>query len=393
MAKKRLTDRGLKALETDRPREEFWDDLLDGFGVRVSGKTGKKVFFVRYRFAGDRKRWKLGEYPVMSLTKAREKAKAALFDVMQGRDPAAEAEADHAAETFGELADLYLERHAEPNKAPSSLYEDRRQLDKDLLPRWKARKASEIGRADVLDVLDAIVDRGAGVQANRTLALISRIFTFGIERGIVETNPAYRVRPPTRERTRQRVLTGDEIRRVWNSTRAETPLMGATFRLRLLTAQRGKEVLGMRHADVDGDWWTIPPKMSKTDEAHRVPLSPQSLAVLAELEPLNHDSEWIFPSVRSKSGHLDNIQKAAQAIRDASKVEFTPHDLRRTAATGMATLGVPRFTISRVLNHSDRSTTAIYDRASYDAEKREALEAWGEHVEALVTAEAGDDDE
>lgn len=245
----------------------------------------------------------------------------------------------------------------------------------------------------MLDLLDAIVDRGAGVMANRTLALVSRIFTFGIERGIVEANPAYRVRRPTRERTRQRVLTSDEIRRVWNATFFEGPLMGATFRLRLLTAQRGKEVHGMRRAELDGAWWTIPAERSKTGEAHRVPLSPQALTVLAQLEPLNRGSLWIFPSPRSDSGHVGNVQKAAQRIRDRADVAFTPHDLRRTAATAMATLGVPRFTISKVLNHSDRTTTAIYDRASYDTEKREALDTWGAHVEALVRVGEEDDGE
>jgi len=391
MATIRLTDRTLKGLSTERAQEEYLDELLDGFGVRVSGATGRKTFFVRYRVDGTRRRLTLGRYPVMSLTRARAKAKAKLLDVMDGNDPAAEPEPLETP-TFAELADLYLERHALPNKAPASVAEDRRQLDKDLRPAWGPRLADEIDRADVLAVLDSIVDRGAGVMANRTLALVSRIFSFGVERGLIEHNPAYRVRRPTRERSRQRVLTAAELRRVWKATHAEAPLMGATFRLRLLTAQRGKEVLGMRHDHLDGAWWTIPAALSKTGEAHRVPLSEQALDVLAEIAALNRESDWIFPSARAAAGHISNVQKAAQSIRDASKVEFTPHDLRRTASTVMTSeLGVSRFVVGKVLNHADRTTTAIYDRASYDPEKREALDAWGAHVEKIVTAEDDDD--
>ena len=252
------------------------------------------------------------------------------------------------------------------------------QSRQDILPAWKNRKAGDIRRADVLNILDSIVDRGAPIQANRTLALISRVFTFAIERGVVETNPAYRVKPPAREYSCQRVLTDDEIRAFWKALDGEAQLMASTFKLRLLTAQRGVEVLSMRKDDLDGSWWTIPAVVAKTGEAHRVPLSPEAMAVLEGVLPLSGISEWVFPSRRG--GHLRSLQKSAREIRKRAGFHFTPHDLRRTAATHMARMGVSRFMIGRILNHADRSITSVYDRASYDDEKREALEAWGAHV-------------
>jgi len=388
MARIHLTDRTLRSLETSLPREDFLDDSLEDFGVRVSGDTGRRTFFVRYRANGKRRRVTLGRYPILSLADARDRAKAVLFDVIQGNDPAADIYSRRVAETFGELAELYLERHAKPNKAPTSYREDKRQLDKDLLPAWKDRKAAEISRGAVLDLLDSIMDRGAPVMANRTLALISRVFTFGIERGVVESNPAYRVKPPSKERSRQRVLSEEEIKAFWKALAGQTPLMAATFKLRLLTAQRGIEVLSMRKVDLDGSWWTVPAEVSKTGEAHRVPLSPQAMAVLAA-EGLSGQLEWVFPSPRARGGHLLSVQKAAAEIRTAAGFHFTPHDLRRTTATHIARLGVSRFIIGRILNHAERGITSIYDRASYDTEKRKALDAWGEKVEAIVSTEEG----
>ncbi len=384
MATVRLTDRKLRVLSADQTQEDFFCDRLEGFGVRVSGETGRRSFFVRYRQNGRRRRVTLGRHPDLSLADARDLAKGVLGAVATGGDPAAEAKADRAGDSFGELADLYLERHARANKAPKSVREDERQIEKDLRPAWGRRKAADITRSDVLHLLDRIVDRGAPVMANRTLALVSRIYTFGVERGVVEVNPAYRVKPPTRERSRQRVMTNVEIKRFWNALDRLTPLMGATFRLRLLTAQRGIEVLSMRQEAIDGSWWTIPAQVSKTGESHRVPLSPSAMGILREIEPLARGG-FVFPSQRG--GHIAFISKAAARLRERAKLEdWHPHDLRRTAATKMTgELGISRFVVGRILNHADGGITHVYDRSAYEAEKRDALDAWDKLVEEILS--------
>ena len=148
------------------------------------------------------------------------------------------------------------------------------------------------------------------MSANRTLALISKIFNFGIDQEIVEINPAQRVKPPAKERSRNRVLKEDEIRALWRVLDQEDPVVAGTFKLRLLTAQRGIEVFSMRWSDIDDEWWTIPAEVSKNGLPHRVPLSPQVLALLEQLKPHTVDSEWVFESPKKPGSPLTAVRKA-----------------------------------------------------------------------------------
>lgn len=380
MVRANLTDRGLRSLSTDRLQEDYWDVKLPGFGVRIT-RQGRKTFVLRYRANGRKRRISIGTYPIWSLADARKEARQLLAATAKGGDPQRARKAELAAESFEELAHEYIERHAKRRK--KSWKEDQRKLDKDLLPEWAKRKAKDITRRDVFRVLDKIVERGSPSQANRTLALISKIFNFGIDEEILEANPAQRVRKPAKEKSRDRVLKEEEIRALWQALDAEEPVVAGTYRLRLLTAQRGIEVLSMRWSDIDGEWWTIPAAVSKNGLPHRVPLSPQALAILQQLKPLTGSSEWVFESPKKPGTHITAVRKATVRLASGAAVDFTAHDLRRTAATYMATMGVSRLTIAKILNHAERSVTAIYDRASYDAEKRLALMRWGKKVELI----------
>lgn len=388
MATVNLTDRKVRSIVGRGRRVEYFDSSLPGFGVRVSA-TDRKTFVLRYRNRdGRERRMGLGTYPAVTLADARDRARLILADVQRGLDPAAAARERRKAPTFGALADEYMERHAKPHKR--SWRYDQGMLDRHLLPEWGALKAREIDRMDVLRMLDAIVARGHAQQANRVRALASKVFSFGVQRGIVEVNPVRDVPRPAPPRSRDRVLSTDEIRRVWRALDGETLHMAATFKLRLLTAQRGIEVLSMRWADVDGDGWTIPAGVSKNKRAHRVPLSPQALAVLEAIRPPEGDdrlpSPWVFPAPND-DGHMRWVQKAAADVRARSGVVFVPHDLRRTAATFMGSMGCDRTTLAAILNHADPSVTAIYDRSTRDLEKRRALSKWGARLEAIVEGE------
>jgi integrase len=188
------------------------------------------------------------------------------------------------------------------------------------------------------------------------------------------------------ERQRDRVLTEDEIRRFWAALDEEHAIIAALFRLRLLTAQRGGEILGATWAEMDLDqgWWTIPKERSKNGLAHRVPLSPAAVRILADLRKAVANSSWVFPSPRKAQPHLNHAQKAIERIVERSGVEFRGHDLRRTAASLMVGAGVPRLVVSKILNHVETGVTAVYDRHSYDAEKRAALDFWGKRVEVII---------
>ncbi|MEM1181826.1 MAG: site-specific integrase, partial [Acidobacteriota bacterium] len=378
MPKIKLTHRGIAGLQpTGKWLTDYMDESLPNFGVRAH-HSGLKVFFVRYTGEdGKRRRIKIGPYPTFGLADARDQAKEIIGRVARGEDPQSEKVADREAITFGDLATEYLELHAKRKKRSWS--EDERILKADLLPAWKRRKAGKIRRRDVSELLDRIVERGSPIMANRTKALISKIYVFGMGRDLAENNPAYGVPMPAKNRQRDRVLNEDEIRAFWRALDGVDQVMATTFKMRLLTAQRGVEVLSMRWEEISHGWWTIPADVAKNGLAHRVPLSPQAQLLLEELRSLTGGSVWAFASRQKKGSHLKTVTRAAGRIASAAGLEdFTAHDLRRTAASHMTSLGVPRLVVSKILNHAESGVTAVYDRHSYDSEKLEALAGWGQ---------------
>ena len=380
----RLTDRLLRSLRADSARQQLMDDSVPNFGIRVS-PTGRKVFFVRYRLGRQNRRQNLGVYPSLQLADAREQARGISVRAARGEDPQRERLEGRRATTFGELAAEYVERHARREKRRWK--EDVRILDKDLLPTWRNLAVRDITAADVHRVLDRIVARGARIMANRTRALISRVFNFGVERNVIVHNPVAGVRPPARERSRQIVLSGDEVRGLWAVWTAEGSITAAAFQFLLVTAQREGEILTMRWQDLDGSWWCIPEGVVKNKQAHRVYLTPLALGVLDRLRPRTGDKSWVFASPRKAGTPIVAINKAAERFRDDSGIAgWTPHDLRRTAATYMGRIGVSRFVIGKILNHAETGVTAIYDRSTYEAEMQEALTRWALHLDGILNA-------
>jgi integrase len=336
-----------------------------------------------YRTKGRLRRHALGSYPRLGLADARDAAKTALAEAQLGKDPAGEKRREREADTFGELAETYIERHAKINKR--TWKQDQRILDYDLSPAWRSRKVAEISRRDVTDLLDRISARGAGIMANRTRALVSKLFNFAIQRGVTEINPAYRVPRPTPERQRDRVLSETEIRALWVTLDQEPPRIASVFRLALLTAQRRGDVLGLKwdELDLEAGWWTLPASRSKNKLAHRVPLGPKALDILKGMGAEANRSEFVFPGVRGL--HLDSLQKPMRRIKKTSGVNFKFHGLRRTAASHMTAIGIERLVVSKILNHVENHVTAVYDRHSYDPEKRTALLKWEQRLDEIAS--------
>lgn len=362
-------------------RVDYFDAKTTGLGLRVS-PAGSKTWFVMYRVKGDpkKRRLTLDTYPALTLADARQRAQEVRLATSRGQDPAAEKQIHKASATFADLARAYLDKHAKAKKR--SWAEDGRVIDRDLIPRWGRRKAADIRRTDVLHLLDAIVDRGSPIQANRTLALVRKIFNWGIGRGLVEANPCLQIEAPGRENQRQRVLSEGEIRALWAAFGEIGPIMGPMFKLRLLTAQRGGEVASMRWQDVDlnARSWTIPPESSKNGLAHTIPLSEPAIALLGDMQAISGGGQWVFPSPRTGQ-HIENVQKAATRVRQLSGVnDFVLHDLRRTAASYMTAMGISRLVVSKILNHVEQGVTRVYDRYAYEAEKRDALDRWAGRV-------------
>jgi len=213
---------------------------------------------------------------------------------------------------------------------------------------------------------------------------LEELYTWAIGKDLVEASPCVGLSKPSPETQRERVLTEDEIRAVWAACDAEPGIIADAFRLMLVTAQPRGEVLSMRWQDVDGAWWTIPAERAKNGLSHRVPLSPQALAIL-DRPRRRAKGPWVFPSPTTDRP-IENPQEAAERLRERSKVPgLRLHDLRRTAAPLMTGMGISRLTVKKILNHAERDVTAAYDRHSYDPEKRTALDAWGRRLEAIVS--------
>lgn len=384
----KFTARGIAALKAPASgRIEYFDEGVPGFGIRISS-SGVKSWVVLYRHKGRKRRHTLGTYPAMTLADAYEKARQSLNQAANGTDPAGDKRAERLADTFGDLAEEYMQLHAMRKK--KHWQPDEQKLKHDLLPKWKNLKAKEITRRDVIQLLDEIVERGAPIQANRVLALIRKMFNFAISRDIVQHSPCQAITMPSKAQSRDRVLTGDEIKRFWESAGQEDILIASILKLRLLTAQRGGEIESMAWSDVDFNSavWTIPAERAKNGLAHRVPLSAQALEIMKSLAVSRGDSPWVFPSPYVKDAHIENVQKAIQRVRsrEGFEVDFVGHDLRRTAASHMASMGVSRLVISKILNHVETGVTAVYDRHSYDAEKRTALDAWSNRLQEITAA-------
>jgi integrase len=387
----KFTDKFIAALRPKAERYEVWEG--GGFGVRVSRRGGKSWIWV-YHFAGRPRRLTLGEYPVMGLADARMKLAEARKLLERGTDPGErevqQRKAEREAETVAELADAYLDNWARPRKRSAA--EDERILRKDVLPAWGRRKAKDITRRDVIALLDRIVDRGSPIAANRTLAVIRRMFNWALSRDLVAASPCVAVAAPGEESRRDRVLSADEIARLWRALgNPATPIslpIRLALKLQLVTAQRKGEVVNAewREFDLGEGVWTIPGAKVKNGMPHRVPLSPLARAVLDAIAAPH--SGWLFPSPKGGGpvggqsvDHAMRRNRAALGIGDA-----TPHDLRRTAASHMTSIGISRLVVSKVLNHAEAGVTAVYDRHSYDFEKRAALDAWGKRLEEITGA-------
>jgi integrase len=373
-------------------RVDYLDTDVSGLSLRVT-ERGAKSWTVLYRHRGRLRRLTLGSVDAISLAQARTDARDVLYAASKGGDPAAAKRQARRAETIEDLTRDYIERHAKPHKR--SWKEDDRRLRTHVLPAWKSRAIADVRRRDVRELVEAIATR-TPVEANRVLACVRKMFSFAVDRELIEHNPAARFTRPGAERARDRVLTDDELRAFWQQCEALPPAMGAYFKLRLVTAQRGGEVSSMRWADLDlaGGWWTIPAGSSKNKLAHRVPLTRLALQLLTSLR--SADVCTPAPGEAAADTPADYVLAGARGRRQRTEASatftlanFRGHDLRRTAASLMAGGGVARLTIAKILNHVETGVTAVYDRHGYDAEKRVALDWWAAKLTAILAGDRG----
>lgn len=394
----------------------FWDMNLPGFGIRVSPR-GRKTWVAQYRIRGGKEVLEtIGTTALIpNVRDARERARASMDKARQGIHPvkqreheevAARAEANAAAFTFGKLAERYLREYATLNTKPSTVKESRRLLDR-AGSQFGDRPVREISKGDIVDLIYVRKPGQVGTQglieANNLFAAVKRCFRWAKRTINPETRTEYvdadptegLSRPLAKEPTRDRVLSDDEIVSFWHGCDQIGWPFGPVFQLLLVTAQRRTEVAQMRWSELDLDAriWHLPGSRTKNSRAHDVHLSDLALAIIEGLPRFNAargKPDFVFSTngQAAVSGYglaksrLDRAMKAAEPWR--------LHDLRRTATTGMARLGIPPHVADRVLNHQSgtiRGVAAVYNRFQYLDERRDALEEWGRFVARLINPE------
>lgn len=390
----------VEAMQATDMRQEIPDDLCTGLYLVVQ-PTGKKSWQVRYRNGGVHRRMTLAAFPTLSLAAARIRAREVMAAASEGRDPAEEVKAAKAPKPEDDrdkiktLIGQYDKRHLKGLKSGDVV---RRELDRFVVAAWGDRDIRSITKRDVIDLLDGIADSGRVVTANRVRAYLNKFLNWAVERDILPMSPATGVKPVAKETSRDRVLTDDEIRWFWMACDAGGFPWGPLGKVLLLTGQRLNEAAQITEGEIRVDLWHLSADRTKNARAHDVPLSDAVQAVLGAVEKIEGRPGFIFSTTGTTpvSGffkaraHLAEAMEHIAAKERGEAVEiprWTFHDLRRTAATGMARLGIAVRVTEAVLNHvsgTGGGIVAVYQRHDYADEKRQALEAWGRFVLSLV---------
>lgn len=372
-----------------------------GFAIRVL-PSGVKRFEYIYSVEGKRRILHLGNYPSVTLAEARENFLGAAQKTAKGVDPQNELQVLDDAPTVEDLATLYL-KHIKGHLVARSVAHQTRSITRDVLPVLGMKQVSDIRRRDAIHLVESIAKRAPG-QARNVLLHARTMFTYALHRELIEYNPFSGVGaavPKAAPTSRERVLEYSEIKKLWGAlwTGPETSFVRRAILLVLVTGQRPGEVVGMHSNELQigvgkprcGEcrrcgWWTIPKERSKNGRENRVYLTPLAMQLIVPLKG------YLFPAGRGANGpiltntlahHISKVLKPGYLGLE----RWTPHDLRRTAATGFAALGCTDEIIDAIQNHKKKGVVATYNRYRYDKEKEEWLAKWSERLQDLIESE------
>ena len=378
----------------------------DGLTFTLSAK-GTAAWVLRYRFGGKARELTLGRYPDITLAKARELTAEARVHIQQGRDVAREKQKATieraAAKTLRELAADYMSK-AFPHLAANTIKQRRHHIEGVILPKLGSLPAREVMTADVVAMVEAVGKKSVNV-AELVFTAVSEIFKHGLARHVVTANPCAGIsvsaicgKPePKRQRLK---LTEDELRVILPALPGIGAENALAVKIQLATCVRLGELATAEwaHVDFDRAEWFVPDQNSKTGRGFTIPLTPAVVGWFRELEPFACGSRFVLPArqvrrTRNHGGEVHFEQRAMNAMlhklceKLGDKVRrFTPHDLRSTARSHLAALGVNILVAERCLNHSLGGLIAIYDQHDYTTERRAALELW---TDFILACEAG----
>ncbi len=398
MAKK-LTQTLIKTItyQGDGKQKDIrWDSLMPSFGIRIY-PSGKKAFVMSYRDKGKKHLFTIGQYGKVTLEQARDIAKKRFGEVADNKNPLLDRKASKKKTKWTVRTSFrdFLNKYAK--KRTKNWQEAERIFIKDVLPAIGKKAIIDVNKDDILKILDKIEKRGAGVMANRTLAHMRKFFNWCVERNLILYSPAFKITAPAPNPKRDRVLNNIEITDLWHASIKLGYPFGDLTRFLILTGQRRGETSSIRWQDydVENKLWIIPREFTKSDREHYVPLSDMAIEIINNVPKMG---EYIFTG--SGNRPFDNFSRNKKMLdtqinkeRKKSKLSkingWTIHDLRRTTASGLASLKTQPHVIEKILNHSSgiiSGVASVYNRYQYQSEMREALNNWAEHMEELITS-------
>jgi integrase len=406
-----ITDRELKASLAAGAVDRAVGEGLTFVASPMSARAGKASWILRFRIHGRSREKVLGRYPELSLKDARDQARRDREQIERGVDVAAvkQAEKTMALEvpTVERLGELWFARYIEPRyKHPEVVA---RVLRRHINPVLGSVSPPDVQPVHVDRVLTRIVAAGAPTVANDALRYMSRMFRMAVRNHWIERNPAADfdlMDAGGEEASRERWLALEELEQLASAMRG-TPNFGREHELAvwllLALCVRKMELLSARWEsfDLDAGVWTLDRENTKTRASIRVPLAPPVIAWLKEARVFSFGKPFVFPArrlVRLRLGeprrnrfeHVgpDTLNVALRRLKVLDIEHFNVHDMRRTARTHLASLGVDRFVAERSLNHKLGNVEGIYDRHDYFAERRAALASWAEVLERVERGES-----
>jgi integrase len=385
MPRVRLTKSTIDALPVRQNETVYWDIGLPGFGVKVTPK-GKKVFLVLYRIAGAGSRlrkYTIGPYGRVTLAMAKAQAQKIFAARLDGRDPAGEKRESRrklALDCVDDLVERYIQERLPQLRSGKDIA---RRLRRGVVSRWLGKSIHDIKKRDVIDLVTEAA-QPLPSAGQKLLKYLKTFFRWCVGRAIIENSPAEGLAPIWRWKNRDRVLTDRELAAIVKAAQKMGSPFGGIVELLALTGQRREEVAQLSWTELDAEsrTWLIPGERSKNGKPHVVHLSDQAWAVLERSPKI---SEFVFST---SSGRY--FQAFSRSKRDLDKLcgitGWWLHDLRRTAVSGMARLGVQPHVADKILNHQSGTISgvaAVYQRHDFMAERKKATELWGAHIGML----------
>ncbi|WP_051279481.1 tyrosine-type recombinase/integrase [Hellea balneolensis] len=358
-------------------KDQFhWDDDLKGFGLRVSAK-GRKTFIVQYRHAGRTQRIRIGQHGRITAFDARKDAQILLGEIAQGQSPAKAAKAFRESPTLTYVAERFMREHVNVRLKPSTQSDYKRNIRAYILPALGSRRVADISHRDIHELHHKM--RATPIQANRTVSALSKIFNlcekWGYRDGSV--NPCTQIER-YKEKARSRFLDRTELERLWNALEAArdsgdiSPYAVSAFKLLILTGCRLGEIRTMKWEYLKGNRVEFPD--TKTGYK-RVPLNKDAMAILSKISRKPDNDYVICGNVEGQP--IINLQKSWRHIRKRAGLEDVRiHDLRHTFASHAVMGGTPLAIVSKLLGHSQITTTMRYAHLA-DAELLDATELIG----------------